>query len=369
MPTAPYTILLVDDDENFLRITSSVLAGEGFRMKTAENVDDAVKILESLTPDLIISDITMPGRDGFDFYNHVRSLPHMQHVPFIFMTAHSDAESIMAGKEIGSDDYLTKPIDLHLLLSTIKGKLKRKQQLSDALSLQMDQIKNQLFRLISHEMKTSLTSILSATELLSDTNEPLSPSDLTSFLEMLQTSSKRLSSMVDDFLTAMKIESGELQRELDIRTSRLNPGLIIQRILHDAEQKMQLHRVTVGNSIPDDTISVYMYAPHLENILRRLIDNAIKFSNPGEVISLAMKDQDRSYTFSVKDTGCGISKENQAALYQKFQQVNREKNEQQGTGLGLYISGQLSKANNCDLWCDSEEGKGSTFYLKVPKAT
>lgn len=360
------TILLVDDEESLLEITASILESEGYVVKSAESVPTAINILKQVTPDLIISDITMPGQTGFDFLTYVRSLPHLQHVPFVFLTAHSDIESIKSGKELGIDDYLTKPVDFYLLLSTIKGKLKRKEQLSEAFQFQTDQIKNQLFRLISHEMRTPLTSILGATELLSDSKEQFSSNEMTSFLEMLQASSKRLSNMVDDFLMAMKIESGEMVKEIDSKEMRITPLSMMLRILQDFEAKIQNKKIAIKNIIPDKQFTVVTYLQHIDNILRRLVDNAIKFSPEGGTITLSLQHKKQSITIAIKDEGCGIPKEKHEVLFQKFQQVNRERNEQQGTGLGLFIASRLAQANHAELFFESEEGKGSAFYLKMP---
>jgi two-component system sensor histidine kinase/response regulator len=359
------TILLVDDEENLLEVVTSVLEMEKYIVKSALNVDSAIEILRNTTPDLIISDITMPGKSGFDFHAYVRTLPQLQSVPFVFLSAHSDMESIKTGKELGIDDYLTKPVDFELLLSTIKGKLKRKEQLTEAFASQTDLIKDQLLRLISHEMRTPLTAILGTTELLSDSKEQLSPDEMTSFLEMLQASSKRLNSMVDDFLTAMKIESGEFMKEFNVQESRIDTFSIVMNILRTHEAKIHAKNIEITTLIPDKQFTIAAEGRHIENILQRLIDNAIKFSNDGGVVTLSMVNDSASVTFVVKDEGCGIPKDKQELLFQKFQQVDREKNEQQGAGLGLFIASRLAKANNAELWFDSEEGKGSTFYLKV----
>jgi len=367
MPLKKQTILFVDDEESLLDIVGSVLEAEGFKVVTATSVEKGIEHLSSVNPDIIISDITMPGKNGFDFFEHIRSLPHLQHVPFLFLSAHSDSESVVAGKEIGSDDYLTKPVDFHLLLSSIRGKLKRKEQLHEAAALQTEKIKSEIFRLITHEMRTPLTSILGATEMLSDSHGDLSTKELTEFLQMLQNSSKRLNMMVDDFLTATKIESGEILREMDIKDYRVTPNHIVQRLISDLEYQLSHHGVKIENKIVDATITVHMFAAHMENILKRLIDNAIKFSQPESYVIVDLHESN-GFVFSVQDFGVGIASEKKSIIFQKFGQIDREKNEQQGSGLGLYIAYNLAKLNGADLWFESEEGKGSTFYLRVRKS-
>jgi len=332
----------------------------------ASSVEKGIEHLSTVTPDIIISDITMPGKNGFDFFKYIRSLSHLQQVPFLFLSAHSDSESIVAGKEIGSDDYLTKPVDFHLLLSSIRGKLKRKEQLREASAQHTEKIKSDIFRLITHEMRTPLTSILGATEMLSDSKGEMSTGELTEFLQMVQNSSKRLNMMVDDYLTVTKIESGEIAREMDIKKDRVTPNHIVQRLIADLEYQRRHHNITIENKIVDATISVYMFAPHLENILRRLLDNAIKFSRPESCVILDLHENN-GYIFSVQDFGFGIAEEKKSLIFQKFGQIDREKHEQQGSGLGLYIAYNLARLNGADLWFESEEGKGSTFFIRVPK--
>lgn len=361
------TILMVDDEESLIDIVGSVLEAEGFTVVTAKSVDKGIELLNTTSPDLIISDITMPGKNGFDFLTHVRSFPHLQQVPFLFLTAHNDPESIIVGKEIGIDDYLTKPVDFHLLLSSIRGKLKRKEQLHQSVSFHTEKMKNEIFRLITHEMRTPLTSILGATEMLSDNQNEFSPKELTSFLQMLQHSSKRLNTMVDDFLTVTKIESGEIVRDMEIRNFQINPHQVVDRIIADMEYLSNQQSVTIQNTISDNTISVFMFAPHIENILRRLINNAVKFSHPNEIVTVGILESDM-IQFLVHDTGPGISEDKKPYIFQKFGQIDRDKNEQQGLGMGLFIAYHLAKLNGGELLFECVEGKGTTFILKVPKS-
>jgi two-component system sensor histidine kinase/response regulator len=363
------TILLVDDETDLLEITASILEVEGYTVITAESVDIAIERIKSVLPDIIVSDITMPVKTGFDFLTYVRSQSQLQNIPFLFLSAHADIESIKTGKEQGIDDYLTKPVDYHLLLSTIKGKLKRKEELRKAFSDQTEQFKNQIFRLISHEMKTPLTSILGATELLSDSKEQFSQSELTEYLQMLQKSGKRLTSMVDDFLTAMKIESGEMLRDMHIVDTEINPRLAGEHLVMQFKELIQSHDLHIENHLPDRSVPVHLHLQHFEEIVRRIFDNAVKFSPDKGRIQLSMTTEGASVVFSIQDNGCGIPKEVYGKLFEKFEQINRAKNEQQGSGLGLYIAGKLAVANNMKLSFDSEEGKGTTFFLTIPTST
>jgi len=136
-------IMIVDDEPEIVRVVQLILEDEGYKVWTANNgqsaferleaglarrreygVDDNVKYL----PDLILSDVMMPVMNGYEFYERTRGHPALNHIPFIFLTAKSDEVEIRRGKELGADDYLTKPTPPEDLLASVKGKLRRVSQ-------------------------------------------------------------------------------------------------------------------------------------------------------------------------------------------------------------------------------------------------
>ena len=360
-------ILIVDDEPDLLEITAAYLEMEGYKPLTALNGPAALEILKSTVPDLILSDITMPGMSGFDLFGMVRSDSKFQNTPFIFLSGHTDLQHIMMGKELGSDDYIMKPYEPEMLISTIKGKLKRSRQLTDSMSQQMESMKNQLFRIISHEMRTPLTSILGAADILAGGKETLSPEDFTEFLKMLKIGTLRLNRMVEDFLQVVKIESGEVSKEIDFRDACIAPLEIATRFASVREEIKKNKDITLNIEVQDESPYLFIHPPHFEDIVARLFDNACKFSPPGAVITIASRNENDRYVFSVADNGNGIPLDKQNRLFQKFYQVDRESQEQQGAGLGLYIAKRLAELNKCMLWCESDRGKGAAFYLSIQK--
>jgi len=119
------TILIVDDEEGIRSSLQEFLSLSGFKVLSAENGVEGLKILEVDVPDLIIADIMMPRMNGYQFYNRVRENPDWVWLPFVFLTAKGEDEDVRFGKELGVDDYLQKPIDPEDLLATVLGKLKR----------------------------------------------------------------------------------------------------------------------------------------------------------------------------------------------------------------------------------------------------
>ncbi len=131
------TILVVDDDEQMLLLISQILAYHGYLVTTLTTSDEAYILLKKWKPRLILSDINLETSTmgGFSFYEKIRELKHLQNVPFVFLTGLSDAILVRTGKELGVDDYLTKPISEENLVATVKGKLKRFRGLGEQSSL------------------------------------------------------------------------------------------------------------------------------------------------------------------------------------------------------------------------------------------
>ncbi|MCB0164690.1 MAG: response regulator [Anaerolineae bacterium] len=123
------SILLVDDYPDMLYNLSLPLEIAGFQTLTANNGFEAIEILNTHTIDLIVSDIVMPDMDGYELYHQVRKNSVWINIPFLFLTGCLLDSEIRYGKELGVDDYLIKPIKTDHLLSVVRGKLKRQQQL------------------------------------------------------------------------------------------------------------------------------------------------------------------------------------------------------------------------------------------------
>ncbi|MDI6693751.1 MAG: response regulator [Anaerolineales bacterium] len=123
------TVLIVEDHDILREGLQILLESEGYRVIPAAHGGEALKQMEYLTPDLILSDISMPEMDGYAFYDAVRSRPEWVAIPFIFLTALGDRDSVFASKRLGVEDYLVKPVDRQELVTTIRSRLERSQQL------------------------------------------------------------------------------------------------------------------------------------------------------------------------------------------------------------------------------------------------
>lgn len=129
---AQETVLIVEDNDLLRDGLREMLTFEGFSVVTTRNGEEALAWMQSNLPMLIVSDVTMPVMDGYDFYTAVRSHPEWTTIPFIFLTARAEPADIQTSRNLGADDYLTKPISRDELVSTIRSRLKRSHQIQVA---------------------------------------------------------------------------------------------------------------------------------------------------------------------------------------------------------------------------------------------
>lgn len=126
------TLLIVEDNHELRNGLKEMLTFEGYTVMAASNGIDALEQMNSLSPDLIVSDVTMPGMDGFEFFEAVRARPEGVSIPFIFLSARGDREDVMRGRSLGAEDYLVKPLTRAELLSAIQARLTRFRQIQIA---------------------------------------------------------------------------------------------------------------------------------------------------------------------------------------------------------------------------------------------
>jgi two-component system, sensor histidine kinase and response regulator len=361
----PFTILVVDDEQLNLDIIRETLVFAGFQPELFNSPKDALaKLRANFRPDLIISDLNMPVINGFMFYEQVREIPELDMVPFIFLTSISDEDNIRYGKELGADDYIQKPFKAANLISCIKGKLKRAKRITRSVDSEMNKIKEKILEMLSHELRTPVTSMVGFASLLSD--ESLSQEELKSFAEMIQAGGDRLQNLTENFMESMASETGDMRRTYDSLKNRFNPLNPLLEALNACEPLLVEKELFLERFIPDNIPEVFACEPQITNILKRIIDNAVKFTKAGKKIKVRMESNEQFLDISIQDEGRGIVQREIPKIYDKFYQVDRDKYEQQGSGLGLYIVRKLVEVNKCQIICDSIVGEGTTFTLKIP---
>lgn len=125
------TLLLIDDEKDFVEVLRAILSGYGFKVLAVTDPNEALRLLKSMVPDLILCDVGFPNYNitGFSLYEEIRKIPTCTKIPIIFLTGMQDEESIRKGLQLGADDYVTKPFQNETLLALIEGKLRRYREI------------------------------------------------------------------------------------------------------------------------------------------------------------------------------------------------------------------------------------------------
>jgi two-component system sensor histidine kinase/response regulator len=365
---AQSTVLVVDDDPQMLEVISFILGDEGYRVIEASSGEAALLRMERASPDLILSDAMMPGMDGFAFCKRVRANPNWSQIPFIFLTARGRRTDLRHGMDLGADDYLMKPFEPEELLSAIRARLGRATQAKVALHRATVELRDTIIHTLSHEFRTPLCLVLGYTELLEESAHGMTDQEFQEFLHGLREGSGRLMNLVEDFLLLSQLETGAFadQRQ-HLPRQMVEPDRVVSHILERFESHTSAHniRLTLQAGAPGTLVAID--ERDLAEIVRRLIDNAIKFSKKesGQVV-LSTRQEEGFWVLDIADTGNGIPGEALSWIFEAFRQVDRAKTEQQGAGLGLAIVRGLTELSGGRVTVVSEPGKGSTFTVRMP---
>ncbi|MET3028003.1 response regulator [Flavobacterium sp. UW10123] len=238
------------------------------------------------------------------------------------------------------------------------------QKKSEALEL-TTRYKSEFLANMSHELRTPLNSILLLSRLLSENNNKTMNNEEIEFAKVIQSSGNSLLGLIDEILDLSKIEAGKMELEfLDVSTKEITDNL--HNLFYMVAKEKGINFEIIAKEAP---IVIKTDKMRLEQILKNLISNAIKFTEKGTV-SLEIKvdtDDDKIICFIVKDTGIGIPLEKQPLIFEAFQQADGStKRKYGGTGLGLSISRELAKLLRGEIILHSKVNEGSTFTLCLP---
>ncbi len=365
-------ILVVEDHDLLLLAIRDILEVEGYEVATAGDGVDALERMRTFVPDLIIADISMPRMDGYRFFEEIRKHPEWIPIPFIFLTARAEREDRLKGKALGAEDYIIKPFDPQELVVVVNSRIGRARAIREATEGSFEELKRQIITLLGHELRTPLTSVYGYTELALEEAANLPAGDFQQFLSGIKKGADRLTRLVEDLLLVVRLDSGEIEKELDLLGAvQEDIADQIRRIVRIREPRAVEQGATLELDVPEQLPPVYVHDYFLADALERLIDNGIKFSRRDQRRVRISATADAEYvSISVQDWGVGIPPDQLEHLFERFRQFNRQKQEQQGTGLGLVIAEALTSSMGGHITVKSVQGpdSGSTFTVHLPAA-
>jgi len=225
-----------------------------------------------------------------------------------------------------------------------------------------DRLKSAFLANMSHEIRTPMNGILGFAELLLEDN--ISPEERIQFLNIIKKSGRNMVSIINDIIDISKIESGQM--ELQMLKHNINDTLqyLYDFFRPEAENRGLNFSLVIDANEKETIILVDQFK--LNEILTNIIKNSIKYTYEGS-ISFGCKKKEKHIEFFVKDTGIGIPIEKQKDIFKRFIQADNDvAHVVDGSGLGLSITKAYIEMHHGEIWLESEEGKGSSFYFTLP---
>ncbi|MEI7675789.1 MAG: response regulator [Bacteroidales bacterium] len=355
-------ILVIEDEPSLREEISEILEFEGFDVISADNGKSGIALAFEQQPMLILSDIMMPEMDGIEVLRCLRGNELTKLTPFIFMTALSERENIRLGMELGADDYVTKPFTRNDLLKALETRIQKLDSISDEKEQALETLRRTIITRLPHELRSPLSGIIGFGTLLKDMAENLSTEEVADIGKEILHSGNRLLRLIENYMIYVQLQLSDVKKEIMIG-EHLNPTVeesaltVAQKYNRENQLKINLEKVD----------SLNIAETFLNKIIFELSDNAFRFSpQDSEIIIEGKSIDDQKYTISITDKGRGFTKEqlNNIGAYMQF---DRDKLEQQGSGLGLIIAKKMVELSEGDFIIESEKDQGTTIQLILEK--
>ncbi|MGQ7853578.1 hybrid sensor histidine kinase/response regulator [Pedobacter sp. WC2501] len=365
-------ILIVDDRPENLISLQKVLQAHNFEVDTASSGEEALKKVLKNNYVLIILDVQMPDMDGFEVAEAISGFSKAKDTAIIFLSAvNTELKFITKGYLSGGLDYITKPVDINVLLLKIKTFYRiyeQNRKLNEVQEKLLEEIefrkqaehkKDEFISIASHELKTPLTSVKGYIQLLQRSINRDDKTMAQNHLEKASIQLEKLNELIADLLDISKIESGKMKFNMK--------SFCADNMVNNAIEMLQ-------QSNPDFKISklgktdemIFGDEMRLEQVVINFITNAIKYAPGTNQVNVITHIKDEKFYVAVKDFGIGISKEQQHKIFDKFYRVEDNSNRFNGLGIGLYICSEIINRHGGTIGVNSVPDEGSEFYFIIP---
>lgn len=388
-------VLLVDDNPQNLKILYDTLDSGHYRLLLANNGEKALAIAEKSNPDLILLDIMMPGMDGYEVCESLKSNPLLRDIPVVFLSALDDVESKVKGFEKGGVDYIAKPfqprevvsrVATHIKLRRLEQELKEKNrelsadniEMKGELEAQREQLAHvsrlstmgEMAAGFAHEVNQPLTAITNysrvAHRLLGDDpedNTVVNKKMLEATLNKLEAQSHRASEVIQRIRGFVKKpKSGK---------TIFDVASLLSDVVQFAEVDARNNRGQIRLELPDGLPEVEADTIQVQQVALNLIRNALEATSiwqqenetNGEPLFVVVSAKaDRQFIWiEVKDHGCGLAEDAEQKLFHPFYTTKGE-----GMGIGLSLCQSLIQAQGGKIGFRRNPDRGTTFYFSLP---
>jgi signal transduction histidine kinase len=358
-------ILWADDNADMREYVCRLLAGRYDVVAVPDGLT-ALAAAKAAPPHLILTDVMMPGLDGFGLLQELRNNASTKTIPVILLSARAGEESFVEGLDAGADDYLAKPFSARELLARVRTHLELAQvrrewarELEQAnRDLEASNKELEAFSYsVSHDLRGPLTTLHGFADLLLEKYAPHLDEQVQKYLCRINDAVTRMSCLIDDLLKLSKVNRHEL------RLSDVVLSSLVEEVLRELES------ATTNRNIEwrIDSLPVVHCDPGLmRQVFANLLSNAIKYTRPRDqaIIEVGEVHVGGERVYLVRDNGVGFDMKSAAKLFTAFQRFHRAE-DFEGTGIGLATVQRIIARHGGRIWAEAEVGKGTTFRFTL----
>ena len=317
---------------------------ENYNVIEASDGKEAYSLAIKENPDLIITDIIMPEYNGYTLFEKLKNNPVTDTIPVIFLSALSSQNDIRIGMNLGADDYLTKPINQNYLIYAAKNKIDKYSKIQN----KFEHLKVNLTEILHHELRTPLNGIIGFSDFLVESIDIMKIEEVKEYLTHIRNSGNRLHKLIEKYLkfADLKINSGQNCAIREYKnTGFINSKTVVTDILEEHIRKFKR---------PDDiefdmaSAEIKIDKDLFKALIDELLENAFKFSKPGEKIKITSDITESRFKIKVYNKGIGM-KQDQINTIGDFKQFDKRIQAQNGSGLGLSIVKLIADIYNIEL--------------------
>jgi signal transduction histidine kinase len=354
------TILLIDDDQQVRTMFGLALRRCGYRVIEADSGVTGLTMARQHLPDLILSDVHMPGGDGSTLLRDIRHDSELKSKQVVLMTGRPDLVTPRKGMEDGADDFLVKPVSLEALRNCIEARFSRISINWRVEDQMLAQLRSSVPANLPHEFFTPLAGIIGLTEILLSDDAGLAPEEVRDIHRDVYQSALRLHRTLRNYLLILDLQTAPPPQAASLSARDVETG-----IHTGLQETLRLNKRKDDIAIHLAPCALVINSTDLSRIVEELVDNAFKFSRVGTPVTIELNSAGR---LTISDQGRGLTAE-EIKHIGAFKQFERKKNEQQGLGLGLVLVQKLTSLCGADFSIDSQPGKETHVHVAFPLAS
>jgi two-component system sensor histidine kinase/response regulator len=352
MNNLPSSNILVIEDDSAIRATLiDILELNGHTVIHAVNGPDGLALAQRKRPDVILTDIAMPGLDGFGVIRALHADERTRPIPIIVISASVEPERMRSAMDLGAEDFIVKPFTEDQVLSSIRARLEKKALLDEL---------DAFAHTVAHDLKNPIAVISMRAQLLRSLWESADEATLLKHVDELDKNATRLNSIVDELL----VLAGVGRQTVPLKPVEMDA--VVQDGLGRVENLVQKTKAKVER--PAAWPIALGHGPWIAEIWTNYLSNAMKYGGTPPSVRVgadAIPDR-KSVRFWVQDNGPGLSAEQQAQLFKQFSRVSETR--ASGHGLGLSIVRRITDKLGGSAGVESQPGAGSRFWFELPAA-